>query len=101
MEPYYGLCFTCGTYLGQGDGDQCGACRAERFAGEGMPSVAPAPSLPRVTHHKPLGTIHGWWIVTTQEGRPRAFATEDEAKTWAASFGQGYVITLPALGVAP
>lgn len=32
MEDYHGLCFTCGAYLGRGDGRQCGACLEERFA---------------------------------------------------------------------
>ena len=35
MDPYYGICPTCGAYMGRGDGNQCRPCRAERFAGRG------------------------------------------------------------------
>ena len=103
MDPYYGICPTCGAYMGRGDGNQCRACRTERFAGEGTPSGDPAPSLPRVTHHKRLDPTQSAWVVTTQAGRSRSFAADEEdgAKAWAASFGQGYVITLPAVEVAP
>jgi len=100
MDPYYGICPTCGAYMGRGDGNQCRPCRAERFAGEGTPSGAPVPSLPRVTHHKRLDPTQSAWVVT-HEGDARSFAEPDEATSWAGGFGLGYVITLPAVEVAP
>ena len=100
MEDYRGLCFTCGAYLGRGDGRQCGACLEERLSGEGTPSVVPAPSPPRITHHKRLDPEQSAWVVT-HEGDARSFAGEDEAMAWAGGFGLGCVITLPAVEWAP
>ena len=101
MEPYHGICPTCGAYMGRGDGNRCGDCRAERFAGEGAPSAAPAaPSPPRITHHKRLDPTQSAWVVT-HEGDARSFAEQDDAMSWAGGFGLGCVVTLPAVEWAP
>jgi hypothetical protein len=102
MEPYHGLCFTCGAYLGRGGERQCGACLEERLSGEGMPSgdPAPAPSLPRITHHQRLDASLSRWVVT-HEAERRSFIGEADAKAWAASFCRPVVTAQPVVEVAP
>jgi hypothetical protein len=100
MEPYHGMCPTCGAYMGRGDGNQCRACRTARFAGEGTPSGRPLQSMPILTHHQRLDSTQDGWVVT-YAGDARSFQEEAEAKSWAWSFGVGCITTGPAVEEAP
>ncbi len=62
MEPYYGICPTCGAYMGRGDGNQCRSCHIERFAGI---DTTPRPADPR--ERWVVSDQHNAWTYYTLE----------------------------------